>query len=340
MDSGSRLHGTGTDGGALAVLEPVLRGIAVPSAPASAAPSCGYFALAFSGGMDSRFLAHAAQLLGFSPLLLHVTGPHVPPEESDFARRWAAARGLPLREVPADPLSLPLVAQGSRRRCYACKRELFSRLLSELEREARRLSLPEPLPLCDGTNASDLHAFRPGTQAVQELGIRSPLALAGLSKADIYLLAALSGLDEPEQKPRPCLLTRLPYGVRPEASLLEGLAAGERAVRAFFMEHGGFSPDFRLRLVPQEDGTQSVSTPSLCLELHLLHADALRLPLDAEHRLARVIAEAAPALPMPARLVPQDTLSGFFDRPRPCSDSAGQLQTFPTFPHHTAPSHT
>ncbi|WP_446425526.1 tRNA(Ile)-lysidine synthetase [Mailhella sp.] len=324
MDSGSQLHGTGTGGDVLAMLEPVLVGIAVPVAPASASPSRGRFALAFSGGMDSRFLAHAAQLLGFSPLLLHVTGPHVPPEESDFARRWTAARGLSLREVPADPLSLPLVAQGSRRRCYACKRELFSRLLSDLEREARHLSLPGPLPLCDGTNASDLHAFRPGTQAAQELGIRSPLALAGLSKADIYRLASLSDLDEPEQKPRPCLLTRLPYGVRPDASLLEGLAAGERAVRAFFEEHGGPLPDFRLRLVPQEDGTQSVSAPSLCLDLHLLHADALHLSRDAEHRLARVIAKAAPALPMPVRLVPQDTLSGFFDRPRPRSDSAGQ----------------
>lgn len=319
-----------TDGTALAVLGPVLRSIAMPSAGCDAL--C--FALAFSGGMDSRFLAHAAQLLGFAPLLLHVTGPHVPPEESAFARRWASARGLPLRELFVDPLSLPLVAQGSRRRCYACKRELFSRLLTLLDDEARRLSLSAPLPLCDGTNASDLHALRPGMQAVQELGIRSPLALAGLSKADVYRLAALSGLDEPEQKPRPCLLTRLPYGVRPEAALLEALSVGEDVVRAFLARHCGPAPDFRLRLVPVGNTTDTEAP--LRLELHLLHCDAFRLPCDAEAHLARLITQASPALPGPARLAPQDTLSGFFDRPRPAC--AALPQTFQTsLPHALSP---
>ena len=139
------------------------------------------FALAYSGGLDSRFLAHAAQRFGFEPVLLHIVGPHIPPEETDYARHWAASRALAYEELPADPLDLALVASGDRRRCYACKRNLFSLLKARTD-----------LPLCDGTNASDAGQYRPGIRAVEELGILSPLASAGLTKADIHRCAALT----------------------------------------------------------------------------------------------------------------------------------------------------
>ena len=76
------------------------------------------FALAYSGGLDSRFLAHAAQRFGFEPVLLHIVGPHIPPEETDYARHWAASRELAYEELPADPLDLALVASGDRRRKF------------------------------------------------------------------------------------------------------------------------------------------------------------------------------------------------------------------------------
>ena len=136
------------------------------------------FALAYSGGLDSRFLAHAAQRFGFEPVLLHIVGPHIPPEETDYARHWAPSRELAYEELPADPLDLALVASGDRRRCYACKRNLFSLLKARTD-----------LPLCDGTNASDAGQYRPGIRAVEELGILSPLASAGLTKADIRRLS-------------------------------------------------------------------------------------------------------------------------------------------------------
>ena len=233
------------------------------------------FALAYSGGLDSRFLAHAAQRFGFEPVLLHIVGPHIPPEETDYARHWAASRELAYEELPTDPLDLALVASGDRRRCYACKRNLFSLLKARTD-----------LPLCDGTNASDARQYRPGIRAVEELGILSPLASAGLKKY--------------KQKARPCLLTRLPYGMKPERSLLAGLAAGERAVHGVFASAGLPGPDFRLRLVDAER-----------LELHVLPEPALAPGLCAE--LARRIAEAVPQLP-PPRVVRVETLSGFFDR--------------------------
>ena len=254
------------------------------------------FALAYSGGLDSRFLAHAAQRFGFEPVLLHIVGPHIPPEETDYARHWAASRELAYEELPTDPLDLALVASGDRRRCYACKRNLFSLLKARTD-----------LPLCDGTNASDARQYRPGIRAVEELGILSPLASAGLTKAGIHRCAALTGMEDPEQKARPCLLTRLPYGMKPERSLLAGLAAGERAVHGVFASAGLPGPDFRLRLVDAER-----------LELHVLPEPALAPGLCAE--LARRIAEAVPQLP-PPRVVRVETLSGFSTGPEPFSSS-------------------
>ena len=303
------------------------------------------FALAYSGGLDSRFLAHAACLLGFRPLLLHVTGPHVPPEETSYAHTWAARRGLGFVDVPVDPLALPLVAAGDRRRCYACKRELLGRLLEALEERtlhfhsapartsggaqvipAHTLGSPHAFPetpphapiltqngshvaaplealhLCDGTNASDLTAYRPGTQAVRELGVLSPLAQSGLSKDDIRRIGAATGLEDPEQKARPCLLTRLPYGTQPLREILEALALAEQSVRYALSSLGLPGVDFRLRLPEPERA-----------ELHLLHTDAASLSPEAISALLRAAGEAAPGLPPPV-LVPQDSLSGYYDR--------------------------
>ena len=132
-------------------------------------------AVAFSGGLDSRFLCFALRRAGCDVLALHATGPHVPQAESEAARRWARAQGLPLLEVRHDPLSLPEVAVNSRERCYACKRALMRRL-----REALAAAGGCRI-LCDGSNADDLTAFRPGQRAVREAGVLSPLALAGQS---------------------------------------------------------------------------------------------------------------------------------------------------------------
>lgn len=197
--------------------------------------------IAFSGGVDSRFLCHAAGLAGAAALAAHAFGPHVPPGESRFARDWAEKRGLRFVGVEYDPLRLPEVAGGTRERCYACKRGLIAGL-----RAAASGMLRGPFTLCDGTNADDLQDFRPGQRALAEAGVLSPLAGAGIGKADIRRLARLSGLDWPEQGARPCLLTRLDYGIAPEKALLARILACES-------ELGGIGRlgDFRLRLVPE-----------------------------------------------------------------------------------------
>lgn len=254
-------------------------------------------AVALSGGLDSRFLCHMALASGCDVLALHGEGPHVPEEESAAARAWAQSRGLRLITFVHDPLALPEVAANSRERCYACKRALIGGMRATLTvaGEAGRA-------LCDGGNADDQRAFRPGLRAVAEAGVRSPLAEAGLTKAAIRELARATGLDRPEQAARPCLLTRLAYGMRPDAALLARVAAAEAALAALdaadreaYGAAGGFG-DFRLRLTPE---------PVL---------QCARLPERLAPAAEAVLAEQGFA---PFSVVTGGTVSGFFDaRPR------------------------
>ena len=236
-------------------------------------------AVALSGGLDSRFLTHAARFASCDIVLLHASGPHVSPRESARTKMWAAGQGLPLRVIPFDPLILPAVAENSRERCYFCKKALLETLRP----------YASGYTLCDGTQADDLlHPHRPGLRALKEAGLRSPLAEIGLGKTQIRELADLSGLMHPEQPARPCMLTRLAYGLRPESRILERLATAEAA-----LEDAGLR-DFRLRLTPAP-------------QLHVL-----ALPEDMRDAVTRVLAGHGFA---GAQLVHVESLSGFFDRP-------------------------
>lgn len=201
-------------------------------------------AVAYSGGVDSRFLCFALQRLGVPFCALHARGPHVPPQESAAALRWAGQQALDLRVVDFCPLDLPDVAHNSPQRCYACKQAMLRQL---------RGALPSPAPviLCDGSNADDQRAFRPGLRALRESGVRSPLAEAGLDKRLLRALAAAWGMDRPDQAARPCLLTRFAYGLSPCEDSLRRLAAAEAGLAALRDDSGQpLLGDFRLRLLP------------------------------------------------------------------------------------------
>ena len=215
----------------------------VPAALARVLGGLPRIAVAYSGGLDSRFLCHAALLCGCEVLAVHVFGPHIPPQESAGATTWAQQRGLPLLTARFDPLTLPEVESNSPQRCYGCKTGLVNLLRGELA------AIAEQGPgsvLCDGTNADDLQAYRPGLRALEEGRVRSPLAEAGLAKIAIREAARATGLDRPDQRARPCLLTRMAYGMRPDAATLKRLAAAEDE-----LAEAGTLGDFRLRLMPE-----------------------------------------------------------------------------------------
>lgn len=261
----------------------------------------GRFALAFSGGIDSRFIAHTALLSGLRPLLIHAAGPHIAEEEITFAQNWALARSADFRRINVNPLENADVATNDRKRCYYCKLGLFTRLMQEAQ----------GLPLCDGTQFSDLEGYRPGIAALRELGVYSPLANAELNKKEIRRLAAQTGMDLAEQRARPCLLTRFAYLLRPEPKQLIAVDKAEQAIdnelRSWFKHQPDAAlPDFRLRYLAPD-----------IIELHLTPVDANHsdvLEDELRNRLETAVNKQI-AYPLNAvKIMP--SLSGYFDRER------------------------
>ncbi len=165
--------------------------------------------IAYSGGFDSRFLAFCAKALGFEVTLWHVTGPHIPQQETQDALERAKEMALTVKLVPADPTRISDFVSAGRKRCYACKRAVFSTLLAMIEGD-----------LCDGTNATDTFQYRPGEKALKELGVHSPWREGGYEKVRMRKIAATLGFPAPDQPSRPCLMTRFPYGMQPRRDLM------------------------------------------------------------------------------------------------------------------------
>lgn len=163
--------------------------------------------MALSGGVDSSvLLALAIRTLGKdSVLAITATGPIFPPEESELARRTASDLGVEQYEVEFKALSLPAFKRNPPDRCYYCKKALFKKFY-----EVARAWGAEAL--WDGTHLDDLSEERPGLRALRELGIKSPLLEAGLTKAEVRALGKQLRLPQAEKPSSPCLATRFPPG--------------------------------------------------------------------------------------------------------------------------------
>ncbi|AGW13026.1 adenine nucleotide alpha-hydrolase family protein [Megalodesulfovibrio gigas] len=262
--------------------------------------------LACSGGLDSRLLAHLSRLWDLDVDAVFVTGPHLTPHEIAWARDWISRRGLRLHVLPFNPLHDERARQNQRDRCYHCKRAIFTRvrlLAADLDR-------PHVL---DGTNASDTREYRPGRAALEEFGVASPLALAGLTKDHIRQAAKVTNLDWPDQPSRSCLMTRLDYGLAPTESMLARLALAEDALTRLGLR------DFRLRvsLSPPQEGP-----PRPQYTLHIAQAEQTRW-LDIR---ARGVATLRMEGFFPCKVRLEGQVSGHFDRPAPpvLKNSAGQ----------------
>lgn len=191
--------------------------------------AAGDVCLAFSGGVDSSLLlylaARAAANRGSKLYALTFDTNLHPRTDMEAARRTAAEAGVPLRVIPVDELAeLPQIRRNPPDRCYLCKKLLFGRALEE----AGRLGAETVL---EGTNADDLDQYRPGIRAVRELGIRSPLADAGFTKAEVRRFAGELGIGTAERPSSPCMATRLPYGARIDEEVLKRLEQAENALR-------------------------------------------------------------------------------------------------------------
>jgi uncharacterized protein len=180
--------------------------------------------IAFSGGVDSTFLAAVAHdVLG--PRALAVTGisPSVAPDEVLEAGRLAEQIGCRYITVNTDEMHDPAYIANNPDRCFFCKDELFTKL--------ERLAKAEGLAwVADGFNVDDRGDYRPGQQAARGHGVRSPLSEAGLTKADIRRLSRDRGLPTWDKPAMACLSSRIPYGTPVTLEALERIGAAEKAL--------------------------------------------------------------------------------------------------------------
>ncbi len=167
--------------------------------------ACDSAIVAFSGGVDSAYLAWAAtQVLGPSALCVTADSPSYPDHHRQLALRIAREFGLRHEFVQTSELAQPEYRANPVDRCYHCKNELYD-VLSRLASE-RGIST-----IMDGSNADDRSDYRPGRKAAREHGVQSPLDAADLSKADIRELSRLAGLPTWNEPASACLSSRIPY---------------------------------------------------------------------------------------------------------------------------------
>ena len=174
--------------------------------------SYGSCLVAYSGGVDSVFLARVARdVLGGRALAAIADSPSLPRRELTEALEIAEKFQIPIQVVRTAEFENPDYLANPTNRCYFCKHELFT----ELAPLAKELGFAV---IAYGENASDIGDFRPGAQAAQEFQIRAPLKEVGLSKAEIRELSAQLGLPTADKPQMACLSSRIPHGepVTPE----------------------------------------------------------------------------------------------------------------------------
>ncbi len=182
-------------------------------------------AIAFSGGVDSTFLARACHdALGDRALAVTVISAAYPPDTADDIAEIAAGIGIRLVAIPVDIADIPRFTDNPPDRCYHCKLALL-RLIRD------RATVEGINRVFDGSNADDAGDYRPGHRALRELGIESPLLDLGFTKAEIRELSRGLGLPTWDLPSYACLASRFPYG---ERITLEGL---ERTWRAEALLH-------------------------------------------------------------------------------------------------------
>lgn len=184
--------------------------------------------VAFSGGVDSSLIlklaVQAASETGHKVYgimmhtMLHPTG------EVEDARATAEQIGAEFRVLEIDELTGADILDNPVDRCYRCKKYLFRNLIEEGEKLGVSVMM-------EGTNEDDLHVYRPGLRAIRELGIRSPLADAGMTKAEVRRLAGELGISVSNKPSTPCLATRFPYGTRISYDAMRKVDEGEACIR-------------------------------------------------------------------------------------------------------------
>ncbi len=185
--------------------------------------------VAFSGGVDSSLIlklaVQAATKTGHKVYGIMVHTMLHPMGEVEDARVTAEQIGAEFRVLEIDELKGADILDNPVDRCYRCKKYLFRNLIEEGEKLGVSVMM-------EGTNEDDLHVYRPGLRAIRELGIHSPLAEAGMTKAEVRRLAGELGVSVSNKPSMPCLATRFPYGTRISYEAMRKVDEGEAFIRS------------------------------------------------------------------------------------------------------------
>ena len=218
--------------------------------------------IAYSGGIDSTLVAKIARdVLGDRALAVTAVSPSLLPEELEDARVQAAEIGITHELVETREMDNPNYTSNPVNRCYFCKSELHDTL--------KPLALQRGYSyVVDGVNADDLRDYRPGIQAAQERGARSPLAEIGVTKAEVREISFQLGLTWWDKPAQPCLSSRFPYGEEITVAKLQRVGRAEVYLRKLGYKN--------IRVRSQED-TARIELPPEQIKDFILNTDLSKL---------------------------------------------------------------
>ena len=185
----------------------------------------GSLMVAYSGGVDSAFLAATAhRVLGAKMLAVLADSPSLARRDMENAMAFAGGLGMPLQVVATEELDRPEYARNDANRCFHCKDELFA-VMGKL---GTKLGFAQ---IAYGMNSDDTRDYRPGQRAAEEHEVLAPLAEAGLTKLEVRALAKAAGYPVWDRPAAPCLSSRVEYGRTVTREVLEQVERGEESLR-------------------------------------------------------------------------------------------------------------
>jgi pyridinium-3,5-biscarboxylic acid mononucleotide sulfurtransferase len=186
--------------------------------------SLGSVVVAYSGGVDSAYLAYvASRTLGHRALAVTADSPSYPERHRRMAMDIARDFGLAHEIIHTNELERPEYRANPANRCYFCKHELYTHL--------SQIAAKREAVVVDGNNADDRGDYRPGRQAAREFGVRSPLDEANLTKSEIRELSRVAGLPTWDEPASACLSSRIPYQSEVTGEKLRTIERAEQALR-------------------------------------------------------------------------------------------------------------